>query len=236
MDSVGIKMLGDCRKIIPFFCIVFAFQIVPSTSVASVVPLTYNNFEDITKIGNTTSSEDWFVMFHAPWCKHCRKLMPTFNKASSHLFKKKSFATVNIDKSPRLAERFRVKDLPTLIMFSKGKMYLYRSKHRQVTDLVKFAGGSFQFQKPLPIPKDFTIIQVFLKKMYKDVLLTLYRMYARAPMPTFLNLFLGMILGAFCMFLIMRKAMMQQLDDILEEQELRRLRRKMRKAKLKKNQ
>ena len=90
--------------------------------------------------------------------------MPTFNKASSHLFKKKSFATVNIDKSPRLAERFRVKDLPTLIMFSKGKMYLYRSKHRQVTDLVKFAGGSFQFQKPLPIPKDFTIIQVFFEK------------------------------------------------------------------------
>ena len=44
-----------------------------------------------------------------------------------------------------------------------------------------------------------------------------------------------MILGAFAMFLIMRKAMMQQLDDILEEQELRRLRRKMRKAKLKKN-
>ena len=235
VNSVGIKMLGDCRKIIPFFCIVFAFQIVPSTSVASVVPLTYNNFEDITKIGNTTSSEDWFVMFYAPWCKHCKKLMPTFNKASSHLFKKKNFATVNIDKNPRLAERFRVKDLPTLIMFSKGKMYLYRSKHRQLTDLVKFAGGSFQFQNPLPIPSDFTIFQVFLKKMYKDVLLTLYRMYARAPMPTFLNLFLGMILGAFCMFLIMRKAMMQQLDDILEEQELRRLRRKMRKAKLKKN-
>ena len=47
--------------------------------------------------------------------------MPTFNKASSHLFKKKNFATVNIDKNPRLAERFRVKDLPTLIMFSKGK-------------------------------------------------------------------------------------------------------------------
>ena len=54
-------------------------------------------------------------------------------------------------------------------------------------------------------------------------------------MPTFLNLFLGMILGAFAMFLIMRKAMMQQLDDILEEQELRRLRRKLRKAKLKKS-
>ena len=54
-------------------------------------------------------------------------------------------------------------------------------------------------------------------------------------MPTFLNLFLGMILGAFAMFLIMKKAMTQQLDDILEEQELRRLRRKMRKAKLKKN-
>ena len=72
--------------------------------------------------------------------------MPIFNKASSRLFKKKSFATVNIEKSPRLAERFRVKDLPTLIMFSKGKMYLYRSKHRQVTDLVK-CGWVFSISK-----------------------------------------------------------------------------------------
>ena len=70
--------------------------------------------------------------------------------------------------------------------------------------------------------------------MYKDVLLTLYRMYARAPMPTFLNLFLGMILGAFAMFLIMKKAMTQQLDDILEEQELRRLRRQNEKGEIEK--
>ena len=44
-------MLGDYRKGITSFCLLlFAFQIVPNTSVASVVPLTYNNFEDITKI------------------------------------------------------------------------------------------------------------------------------------------------------------------------------------------
>jgi thiol-disulfide isomerase/thioredoxin len=205
-------------------------------SVASVVPLAYHNFEDITQIANGTTHEDWFVMFHAPWCKHCKKTMPVFQKASSHLFKRKNFATVNIDKSPRLAERFSIKDLPTLIMFSKSKLYLYRSKHREVTDLVKFADGGFQFQRSIPIPKDFTFIQVMVKRVYKDVILTLYRMYVKAPLPTFLNLFLGMILGAFCMFLIMKGAMMQQLDDILEEQERRKLRHKLRKAKRKKNE
>jgi hypothetical protein len=103
-------------------------------------------------------------------------------------------------------------------MFSKGKMYLYRSPHRKLSDLVKFADGGFSFQRSLSIPRDFTIIQVIWKIIYKDVIMMLYRMYIKAPMPTFLNLFLGMILGGICMFLIMKGAMMQQLDDIIKEQ------------------
>ena len=215
--------------------ICFLNNIQITTAVASTVPLSYENFEDITQINNGTNHQDWFVMFHAPWCKHCKKTMPAFQKASSHMFKKKNFATVNIDRNQRLGERFKVNNLPTLIMFSKGKMYLYRSQHRELSDLVKFADGGFSFQRPLSIPRDFTIIQVIWKIIYKDVIMTLYRMYIKAPMPTFLNLFIGMVIGAISMFLIMKVAMMQQLDDILNKQERKKFRRKLKKAKRKKD-
>ena len=60
-------------------------------------------------------------------------------------------------------------------------------------------------------------------------------MYIKAPMPTFLNLFIGMVIGAISMFLIMKVAMMQQLDDILNKQERKKNRRKLKKAKRKKD-
>ena len=164
-----------------------------------------------------------------------RKQCPHFKRLARICSRKKNFATVNIDRNQRLGERFKVNNLPTLIMFSKGKMYLYRSQHRELSDLVKFADGGFSFQRPLSIPRDFTIIQVIWNIIYKDIIMTLYRMYIKAPMPTFLNLFIGMIIGAISMFLIMKVAMMQQLDDILNKQERKKNRRKLKKAKRKKD-
>ena len=44
-----------------------------------------------------------------------------------------------------------------------------------------------------------------------------------------------MVIGAISMFLIMKVAMMQQLDDILNKQERKKIRRKLKKAKRKKD-
>ena len=90
---------------LPLFLILHC--IAPTSSVVNVIPLRYDNFEAITQVSNSSSKEDWIVFFYAPWCKHCKKTMPVFEKASSRLFKRKNFATVNIEKSPRRAMQSR---------------------------------------------------------------------------------------------------------------------------------
>ena len=208
----------------------------PTSAVVNVIPLRYENFEAITQVSNSSSKEDWIVFFYAPWCKHCKKFEPTFNKLSSRLFKKLSFATVNVKKEPRLAERFSVEKFPTIMVFHAGKIYPYRSKHRTLEEVQAFADGGFKFSRSIPIPLDFTIIQVVWRFVWRDILLVLMKMYRNAPMPAFLNLSLGIILGAFFMFMIMKVAMIQQLDEIDQKHQERRDRRRKRKEAKQKKQ
>ena len=208
----------------------------PATSVVNVVPLRYENFEGVTQVTNISSKKDWIVFFYAPWCKHCKKFEPTFNKLSSRLFGKLSFATVNVKKEPRLAERFSVEKFPTVMVFHAGKIYPYRSKHRTLAEVQAFADGGFKFSRPVPIPLDFTVVQVVWRIVWRDILLVMVQMYKNAPMPAFLNLSIGIVIGVVLMFLIMKGAMIQQLDDIDREHQERRDRRKKRKEAKKKKE
>ena len=121
------------------------------------------------------------------------------------------------------------------MVFHAGKIYPYRSKHRNLEDVQAFANGGFKFSRSIPIPLDFTAFQVVWRIVWRDILMVLIKMYKNAPMPAFLNLSVGIVLGAILMFMIMKVAMIQQLDEIdREHQERRDRRRKRREAKQKK--
>ena len=45
---------------------------------SDVVTLTSKTFEHLTQAATGATTGDWFVMFYAPWCGHCRELMPTW--------------------------------------------------------------------------------------------------------------------------------------------------------------
>lgn len=54
---------------------------------SDVVELTPNNFERLV----TKSDEVWIVEFFAPWCGHCKNLVPEYSKAARALKVKKYF-------------------------------------------------------------------------------------------------------------------------------------------------
>jgi len=67
------------------------------------------------------SSKPVLVDFYAEWCGPCKFMKPTLQDVAERIGEKALIVKVDIDKERKLAERFRVQSVPTLIIFKKGE-------------------------------------------------------------------------------------------------------------------
>jgi thioredoxin-like negative regulator of GroEL len=84
-----------------------------------VVTLTDSNFQD-----ETSSGEPWLIEFTAPWCHHCKKLIPSFEKAaaaSSQAGRDIKFGKVDCDENAKLKDLFAVKSFPKILFFLRSE-------------------------------------------------------------------------------------------------------------------
>lgn len=70
-----------------------------------------------------------------------------YEKAAEALRGEVNLAKVDVTASRDLGTRFDIKGFPTIMLFSKGKAYMYKGK-RTVEDLVEFARGGYQIHQP----------------------------------------------------------------------------------------
>jgi thioredoxin 1 len=61
------------------------------------------------------------VDFYATWCGPCRRLAPTMDSLADQYAGKIKFVKVNVDESPKLAQKFQVEGIPMLVFFKNGK-------------------------------------------------------------------------------------------------------------------
>jgi thioredoxin 1 len=66
------------------------------------------------------SPQPVLVHFCAPWCSLCRFIEPLLLKFQRETNGRLKLASVNVDANFRLASRYRLKSLPTLILFERG--------------------------------------------------------------------------------------------------------------------
>ena len=81
------------------------------------IDLDDGNFEKVT------SGTDLPVVvdFWAPWCGPCRMMAPQFEEAARQLKGKALLVKVNSDESPRAAQRFGIRSIPTMVRLTHGR-------------------------------------------------------------------------------------------------------------------
>ncbi|NJK37013.1 MAG: redoxin domain-containing protein [Oscillatoriales cyanobacterium RM2_1_1] len=73
------------------------------------------------------------VHFWAPWCGLCRLILPQLRQFQAQWQGEVKIVGVNADQNLKLASTYRLKTLPTLILFQNGQI-LYRVEHFQGRD------------------------------------------------------------------------------------------------------
>lgn len=68
----------------------------------------------------TLSRGPAFIKFFAPWCSHCKRLIPVWRQLARHMKNKLVIAEVNCEDNASFCKSQNIEGYPTLIYFNKG--------------------------------------------------------------------------------------------------------------------
>ncbi|HPS13443.1 MAG TPA: thioredoxin [Prolixibacteraceae bacterium] len=80
----------------------------------NVITLTEKNFQQQTK------NRVVLVDFWAEWCAPCRMMAPVLNEVASELTGNAHVGKINIEQQQSMAQQYKVRSIPTLILFKNG--------------------------------------------------------------------------------------------------------------------
>jgi len=83
------------------------------------------------------SDKPVLVDFYADWCAPCKTLAPILKEVKDELGDIVRIVKIDVDKNEKLARRYQVKGIPTMLLFKGGKQLWRQSGLLQKPELVE---------------------------------------------------------------------------------------------------
>jgi thioredoxin 1 len=79
--------------------------------------ITDSNFEEILKENKIVMADLW-----AEWCGPCRMVSPIIDELSESFQDKAYIGKVNVDLNTDIPEKYKVRSIPTILLFKDGEL------------------------------------------------------------------------------------------------------------------
>jgi thioredoxin 1 len=87
-------------------------------------------FNDIVK-----SSTPTLVDFHATWCGPCQAMHPVMDRLKNEMGSQVRILKIDVDKNQEVANKFKVRSVPTFMLFKDGEILWKQSGGMDINTL-----------------------------------------------------------------------------------------------------
>jgi thioredoxin 1 len=92
----------------------------------------------MSKFKEIVSSETpTLVDFYATWCGPCQAMMPVLEQVKNKLGGKVRILKIDVDKNQDIAAKFKVRGVPTFVLFKSGEILWRQSGGMDINTLQK---------------------------------------------------------------------------------------------------
>ncbi|KAH9577594.1 Thioredoxin domain [Trypanosoma melophagium] len=96
-----------------------AFPFSKTSGVTELTPATFNQF--------VSSHKPVYILFYAPWCGHCRKIHPEWEKFAQATQGTIRVGAVNADEHSQLGQQFGIRGFPTIKYWNVGEKQINKA-------------------------------------------------------------------------------------------------------------
>lgn len=87
------------------------------------------------------NSRPTVVDFYATWCGPCRRQIPIIDNFKAKMGDEVNVVKVDVDEEQELADRYRIRSVPTIMIFKNGEVVWRASGIQSHTDLMVALNG-----------------------------------------------------------------------------------------------